>query len=108
MTEPKMEIMPDASALVEQIQRHEGWNPVYRRSLEELFRSSAFLAALREVLVQSDETLKNIGMTDLTDELAIKKGLRAQGIVQGLTQAVELICELATTPETKLEEKKND
>lgn len=98
------EVLPSPVELADKIRKNEGWNPVYRRSLEELFRSTAFMCALNEILVQSDETLKNVGMTDFTSEIAIKNALRAQGVAQGLTQAVELICSLACEPEEKKDE----
>ena len=101
----QMEVIPTGADLIAQVQKYERWNPVYRRALEELFRIPAFMCALNEVLRQSDEMLKNVGMTDLTEEHSIKNALRAQGIAGGLTQAVELICELASTPENPEENK---
>ena len=97
------ETYPDAHVLVDSIARNEGWSPVYRRALEELLKSSAIRAALHEILVQSDDVLKNVGMSDLTKEDSIKNALRAQGVAQGLSQAVEIICTLAATPEEEKE-----
>lgn len=102
------EHIPSSDDFMQKIQRNEKWNPVYRRPLEELFKSSAFLSATNEILRQSDEMLKNVGMTDFTDDQAIKNALRAQGIAAGLTQAIELLCELASEPETALAEEIKD
>jgi len=100
--------LPDPVKLIEQVQRSEPWNPVYRRALEEHFLSASLRAALREVLVKSDETLKNVGLTDLTNEVSIKNALRAQGIAAGLVEAVELICGLACEPEPESTEEKSN
>lgn len=106
MTDIK-EIIPEAADLLEKISKNEPWNPVYRRPLEELLRNSALRAALREVLDQSDDMLKNIGMSDLTNEQAIKNCLRTQGVATGLSQAVETIITLATQPEHETKETDN-
>lgn len=100
---PQVEQIPEGAELLELIQRNAPWDPVYRKALEEVLWAAPIRAALREVLLQSDEMLKNIGMADLTNEDTIKKSLRSQGVAQGLVQAVELLCTLATTPEEKLD-----
>ena len=106
--EIKKEEYPESQALLEKVQKNERWSPVYRAKLEELFLSPAFRSALNEILETSDDMLRNIGATDFTNEDAIKNALRAQGIAQGLTQAVELICDLASTPENPVAEENKD
>jgi len=109
MSEPVKEILPDAVKLLEAISANEPWSPVYRRALEDILKLPAIRAALREVLVQSDEQLKLIGMSDLTSGDTIQKMIRAQGVATGLSQAVETICSLASTPDNEpaAEENKN-
>lgn len=95
---------PDAIKLVDGITRSKGWSPVYRKQLEELLISPSLRCALHHLLDMSDEMLRNIGASDLTNELALKNGLRTQGIAAGLVQAVEVLCELATADEQAQEE----
>lgn len=104
------ENIPSTDEFLKKVQFNERWNPVYRAKLEELFLSPVFRAVLNELLELSDDMLKNVGATDFTDEGAIKNALRTQGTAQGLAQAVEVICELASTPEheTPLAEEKAD
>jgi len=103
------EHIPTSTEFLDKILKNESWNPIYRRPLEELFRSPAFCATLRELIKQSDETLKNVGLTDLTKEDSIRNALRTQGIAAGLSLAVETICGLASEPENPpTEEKRND
>lgn len=84
----------DSVQTIEAISGAEPWHEVHAGTLEEILKSKVVLSALREVLVASDEILKNIGMADLTNEDTIKKCLRQQGVASGLSQAVETICGL--------------
>lgn len=102
------EVIPEAVDFMEQVVKNAGWSPVYRRQLEELFKNIAFRSALKDIILASDEQLKNIGMTDFTDPIAIQNALRAQGTAAGLVQAVELICGLASTPENPPAEENNN
>lgn len=108
MTEAKIEVMPEAAALIEQVQFSTPFDLSMRKDLEELFKNKVFRAALRAILVASDDQLKNIGQTDLTNELAIKNALRAQGHAQGLVAGVELLCTLASTPENESAEENDN
>lgn len=101
MSEPVKEILPDAAKMLDVIASNEPWSPVYRRALEDILKLPAIRAALREILVQSDEQLKLIGMSDLTSTDTIQKMIRAQGVATGLSQAVETICGLASTPDNE-------
>lgn len=102
MTEKK-----DSIDFMERIQRSELWNPGLRAPLESFFEAPAFRAVLKELLVASDEMLKNIGMTDFTDPVAVQNGLRAQGIAKGLAEAVEMFCEKLADYDEPTEENKN-
>lgn len=94
--------------LIDDILNTERWNPVYKGRLRELFTVPAFTSALSEIIKTSDDMLKNIGATDFTNPIAIQNALRAQGIAQGLVQAVELICSLASEPENPTAEENKD
>lgn len=105
MTEEKKK---DSIDFMEMIQASSGWNPTLRAPLEAAFAFPAFRAVLKELLISSDEMLKNIGMTDFTDPVAVQNGLRAQGIAKGLAEAVEMFCEKLADYDEPTTEKKND
>lgn len=95
--------------LIDSVIKAKPWTDVYANRLKDLLGHEALASALNEVLKSSDEMLLAIGATDFTNEAAIKSALRAQGIAQGLVQAVEVICNLATSSvdSTIAEEKEN-
>ena len=105
MTEPQKEKYPEESKLLEMIAKSEPFSPIMRRAVKELFNNHVFRAVLREILVNSDDMLKNVGLSDLTNNDTIQKAIRQQGVAAGLSQAVETICTLAATPEEKEEAK---
>lgn len=95
----------DPVDLMEQIQKATVWSVALRAPLEEALKITALRSVLREILINSDEMLKNIGMADLTDQKTIQNSLRAQGIAAGLVQAVELILTKATEYEGESNDK---
>lgn len=107
MTQQK-EVIRSSEELLDEVTKSSRWSPVYRRKLEDLFLEPALRTALSEIIYTSDDMLKNIGATDFTNALAIQNALRAQGIAQGLVQAVELICGLASEPENLTAEETKD
>lgn len=101
MSEAAKEVIPTEDDFMNEVLKSTGWNPVYRRQLEDMLATPALRCALKEMINMSDEQLKNIGMSDLTNEFTIKSALRAQGRADGFAQAVQLFCSFASTPEEK-------
>jgi hydroxymethylpyrimidine/phosphomethylpyrimidine kinase len=85
--------------IIDEILKAKDWNDVYAKPLAEALKIEALLSALKLIITNSDEILKQIGMSDLTNESTIKNCLRSQGVADGLTAAVERICELAAIKE---------
>lgn len=91
------EIKTEATKLFESIVAAEPFNLGDQKEFAELLRSCRPLrAALRAILVVSDEKLMTVARSNLGDGEAVKTIIKMQGEAIGLSDAVEYIIDLAT------------
>jgi hypothetical protein len=89
----------DTEELQEKLKALDSYSAEDQHKLQRLLSEPWFRRVLKELMVEADERRRTFTNMDMTTEDSVKQAIRAQGQIQGLDRAFDLIVELAQTQE---------
>lgn len=89
----------DTEELQERLKGLDKFSSEDRGKLQRLLSEQWFQRALKELMEETDERRRAFTNMDMTTEDSVKTAIRAQGQIQGLDRAFDLLVELANSTE---------